>query len=190
VVIQNLYRVEAVTFETKGAPLWIIGLIIVLQPAEAMFLNQNAAALHRRLTPLSHATYGLLNMNFAVNGATLIGEVCVLLLWLGHLRPADIGWRSRDVWPAVLFTLLLWLAGNLGLVASALFQGAPLAFDPHWKHPSQYPGVLIGVVFGNALGVHSLVDAPMSIVTQTYAFGSYLDFSDLYSAWGLAGVLV
>jgi hypothetical protein len=42
-------------------------------------------------------------MNLVLNGVTLLLEVGFSLMWLGHLRPRDVGLRFRDLYPALLF---------------------------------------------------------------------------------------
>lgn len=136
--------------DVRRASGWVIALATVVAPVLTVLANQVVVPRHW-MSPISHATYGLVSGNLQYNAFVLALEVGCIMLLAGRLRLSDIGLRSRDQWPAALSTLALWILLNIGVAASWLLRGQPLPLDPSWMTPSAAVAKLIGQPFGNAL---------------------------------------
>jgi membrane protease YdiL (CAAX protease family) len=134
-------------WSARRTPVWLIALAVLAQYALTLLFN--LILFHQGwIKGLQLLTRGLLN-------ATLIGYAILLplvvggvLLWLGRLRPRDVGLRLRDLPAAIKWTLALWAIVNLGEAAAQLGR---FHFDEQWARPLGLIGQWIAQIFGNAL---------------------------------------
>jgi membrane protease YdiL (CAAX protease family) len=103
--------------------------------------------------PLVRATNGLVNDTLLVNLLGLPLLVGAVVLWLGHLRPADVGLRRADLPLALAVLLLLWLATQAIALAVACATTDAVTPHPLWarRGVSGVLGLLLAQVFGNAV---------------------------------------
>lgn len=136
---------------TRQAPLWTLIAAVVVTYAYAALVQLYVP--RRWLTPLSHATHGLMNATLQVGVVILLLEVGGLILLCGRLRFRDVGLRRGTLGPAVLFTLALWAAVNLLDLAYLYFAHTQLSFNATWTQHGlpRTLGDFLGQIFGNAL---------------------------------------
>lgn len=142
-------------WQTKRAPIWALIAVAAAHVASAPFFNYLVFP-HHWLSPLSRATFGLVNVTLQAN-LIIIAVVVFGLIFVGAgLRPADVGWRGNKLPAAILFTLGLWAAANLLVIAGAALRGLPIAVDESWTKPMQTFGAFIAQIFGNALAEETI----------------------------------
>lgn len=106
----------------------------------------------RALRRVHGATRGLVEPTL-VGSFVVLGALGVATLWVGRLRPADLGWIRAHLLPALGATAGFWLAMQAILAALLLLAGQPLGFHPHWmqRGPGGAAGALLAQALGNAL---------------------------------------
>jgi CAAX protease family protein len=139
-------------FETRRAPLWVIGLVIVLQPVFTAFFNFVVFRNHWT-APLFHATDGFIQGTIDADLPMLVLVVGGLIFWAGSLRPRDVGWKGRNLVSAAALTLALWAIINIAIVVFVLTERHQLILDPSWSKPGPIVnfGSLFAQIFCNAL---------------------------------------
>ncbi len=144
-------------WQVKRASVWSLIAVAAAHVASAPFFNFVVFPRHW-LSPLSHATVGLISVTLQANLIIIAVVVFGLIFVAAGLRPADVGWRRNKLPAAILFTLGLWAVANLLVIAGAEFQGLPLAFDESWTKArlSRTFGAFIAQIFGNALGEETI----------------------------------
>jgi uncharacterized protein len=147
--------------ESRRETSWlIIGLAALTQVAASVWINgvlfQEAAM--EKLRIVYKATAGLVAPTL-VGGILLILTVVVIVMFLiGRLRPQDVGWRRRDLLPALAVTAGFWAVMQGVLAALALVEGRELALNPAWLKPgaSFVLGGLIAQLLGNAFAEETI----------------------------------
>jgi uncharacterized protein len=137
-------------WETRKAPVWVIVAVVAVTVVAAPFF-QFVVFAHHWLTPISHATRGLIQPTLiATNIVTLI-QVVALMIYAGGLRASDIGFVPRRIWPAVIFTIVLWAVVNAGIAVNDLISHSPMTVDDGWAKMGalRIAGSFIGQIFGN-----------------------------------------
>lgn len=144
-------------WQTKRAPIWAIIAVVAAHIASTPFFNFVVFP-HHWLTPLSHATFGLVDGTLQANLIIIAVVVFGLIFGAARMRPADVGWQSDKLPAAILFTLGLWAVANLLVVAGAKIQGLPIALNESWTNPglTQTFGSFLGQIFGNALAEETI----------------------------------
>src|SRR5271154_1869591 len=103
-------------WQTKRAPVWVLIAVAAAHIASAPFFNYVVFP-HHWLSPLSHATSGLISVTLQANLIIIAVVVFGLIVGAAGLRPVDVGWRSNKLPAAILFTLGLWAVANLLVTA-------------------------------------------------------------------------
>jgi uncharacterized protein len=144
-------------WQTKRAPVWAIIAVVAAHIASTPFFNFIVFP-HHWLTPLSRATFGLVDGTLQANLIIIVVVVFGLIFAGARLRPADVGWRINKLPAAILFTLGLWATLNIVAIAGAELQGLPLVLDESWTKPgvTRTIGAFIGQIFGNALAEETI----------------------------------
>jgi CAAX protease family protein len=144
-------------WQTKKAPIWLIVAVIAAHIASAPFFNFLVFP-HHWLSPLSHATTGLISVTLQANLIIIAVVVLGLIFASGRMQPADVGWRSNRLPAAILFTFGLWAVANVLVIAGAALRGLPLAFDESWTNPgtTRTFGAFIAQIFGNAVAEETI----------------------------------
>jgi uncharacterized protein len=139
-------------WRTKKAPVWLIIAVVLMHLGFAPFFNFVVFPNHW-LSPVSSATLGLVNATLQANLFYIVVVIGGLLFLVGRMPPADVGWRRETLPAAIVYTLLLWAAANLLMVAVAAAKGLPLAFNESWAKPgvTRTIGAFLAQIFGNAL---------------------------------------
>lgn len=144
-------------WQTKRAPVWALIAVAAAHIASAPFFNFVVFP-HHWLTPLSRASFGLVDGTLQANLIIIAIVVFGLIFGAARMRPADVGWQSDKLPAAILFTLGLWAVANLLVVAGAEIQGLPITFNESWTKPglTQTFGAFLGQIFGNALAEETI----------------------------------
>lgn len=105
------------------------------------------------LDPLVRATGGLINDTLLVNVVGIALVAGGVVLGLGRLRPADVGFRWSDAPRALVVSLVLWLAAQAVAVVLTWIGPNALAPNPLWARRGLLGvlGLLLAQVLGNAL---------------------------------------
>jgi hypothetical protein len=137
----------------------VIGLAALVQIGASLFIN---AVLFRRpanrvLHVLHQATGGLVEATLVASllALALVGAVIV---GLGRLRLADVGWRRQALLPGLLTTLGFWIVLHLGIAVGLWIDGRDFAIHPYWERfgANILLGSLIAQLLGNALAEETM----------------------------------
>lgn len=102
------------------------------------------------LKSLQSATGDLIHPTLVYNLLAILILAGVVMLWLGRLRPADIGLVKSQLPVAIGLTGAFWLAVQAGMLLSANVFDRPLQLQP--TAPEFGIGYLIGGFFAQLLG--------------------------------------
>jgi membrane protease YdiL (CAAX protease family) len=108
----------------------------------------------RALTALQSASGGWIEPVLLRSQVVLAAFLAVVVV-LGRVRMAELGWRARDLVPGLAVYASAWLVLQLGLAACVLRQGSALAWHPMWARFGA--GAVLGGVLAQGLG-HALVE--------------------------------
>ncbi|GGA68921.1 hypothetical protein GCM10011521_03950 [Arenimonas soli] len=120
---------------TVLAMLWFVSPAFPMQP----------------LADLQAATGGWLSITLLASGSIGLVQLAILR-WPGHQSLAALGWRARDLPPALLLTALLWLLVQGGTLLGAQLADAPLVAHGAWAKGLGFAlGPLLAQLLGTAL---------------------------------------
>jgi len=138
-------------FERIRETTWtVIGLTLVAYAGAIVFVN--AVLFQGRTSEALGALYvaaGHLLDGALVGGLFDLAVVGVAIFGVGRLRASDVGWRRREVWSALLVTVVFWLVLQ-GVVAIIAAIDGGVRLHEAWKQPG--PGAVVGPLLGQLLG--------------------------------------
>jgi membrane protease YdiL (CAAX protease family) len=109
-----------------------------------------------RLGALYQAT-GFLVQSTLVGGLFSLAVVALMVMAVGRLRPTDMGWNWRDLWPGLWVTLGFWTAMNAVLAGLSLVgDGAKLEAGWEQRGIGAVVGGWLGQLLGNALAEETM----------------------------------
>lgn len=100
------------------------------------------------------ATNGLVNGTLLANLLQFGIVIGLLLMLLGKARFRDIGLSPQQIAPAILFSILVWIAFHLATIGFDLATSFPLQIRPEFRTlftATPHIGVLLSQFLGNAL---------------------------------------
>ena len=141
---------ELSIWDTRRAPVWVIVAALAVNGLAAYFFNFVVGA-HHWLGPLALATQGLIQPTWIMAPTLIIIMIVGLIIHVGGLRWADVGFIPSRIWPAVIFTVALWAMVNGGLAIMDLINHLPMTLDDSWAKLGipRKAGIFIGQIFGN-----------------------------------------
>lgn len=120
---------------TLASTLWFVSPVF---PRQALASWQAATGGWLSVTLLASGSIGLLQL--------------AILRWPGRQDWRDLGWRARDLLPALALTTLLWLLMQGGTLLGAQFADAPLVAHGAWSKGAGFAlGPLLAQLLGTAL---------------------------------------
>ena len=105
------------------------------------------------LLPIVQATGGLVNRTLLGNLPLILLSVGIVMLWLGKLRPSDVGLVGSKLLVGVVVTLGLWGLAQATELALGLAADGAVAPAAEWTQVAITTAIggLLGQLFGNAL---------------------------------------
>lgn len=135
--------------EAKKTNGWFIGLVLVVYAALSIWINLYGFRAGLLDVELFN---GLINSTLVANFLLLVVVVIGLLFGLGRLRPSDVGLYRRQIVPALLTGVVIWVIFQLVALIAAFFSGS-VSINSLWRDEggAAVAGRLIGQLLGNAL---------------------------------------
>ena len=100
------------------------------------------------------ASFGFVNGTLIANVLQMVVVIGFILMYLGKARFMEIGLMRHQFVPALLFTVLTWIAFQFAMIIFHVLVGNPILIRPEYQTAAAampHIGVLISQLFGNAL---------------------------------------